>query len=116
YHSLLYVLETTRQFVMLIAHALEGIPLGMPINLISVRVRLDEPLPRDLPLRFHCVRQPVQRVGTMAIAHINLQLHAPHRQSGDSAIKAQVVDVDTYARQRGLAVSGLPVRSRDGDT
>jgi 3-oxoacyl-(acyl-carrier-protein) synthase len=104
HHSMLYVLETTRQFVMLIAHSLEDIPLGLPINLVSLRVRVDQPVPRDLPLRFHCSRQPVQRIGKMAIANITLELHTPQGRIGDSTIKAQVVDADTYSRQRGLAV------------
>jgi hypothetical protein len=98
-------MEATRQFAMLVAHQVEQIPMGMQMNLASVRVRLNAPVPRDMPLRFLCSRQPAQRIGRMMIANINFELHTPLGKIGESGIKAQVVDVETYARQRGLSAN-----------
>src|SRR5262249_53866024 len=75
-YSLLYLLETTRQFVMLLAHLIEKIPLGMPINLASIRVSLTEPVPRGDRLRLFCSPQPIQRLGQMTLANIAIELHS----------------------------------------
>lgn len=101
-YSLLYLLETTRQFVMLVAHMLEKIPLHMPMNLLRISLQLDQPVPRTEHLRFLCCRQPVQRLGNMTIADISLELHTASGRIGSSAIKAQVVDQEVYLKQRGL--------------
>lgn len=98
----LYVFETSRQFVMVIAHELQKIPLGLPINLISIRLRMDQPAPRGEPLHFECVRQPVRRLGSMTLADLTVELHRPNGKIGDITIKAQVVDEATYSKQRGL--------------
>ncbi len=99
-YSLLYLLETTRQCVMLIAHLLERIPLNMPMNLVSVGIQLSRPVPRGVPLQFVCSRQPVRKVGQMTIAHIALDIQAAGESIGRTAIKAQVVDKATYQKQR----------------
>jgi A-factor biosynthesis hotdog domain len=101
---LLYVFEATRQFVMMVAHLREEVPLDMPMNLVSIRLRLDQPAPRGEFLHFECARQPVKRIGRMIMADIAVELHAPWGRIGESSIQAQVVDEETYRRQRGFAV------------
>lgn len=102
-HSLLYVLETARQMLMLIAHTIEAVPLGVPMNLLSVRAETDVPVPRDAPLELRCRREPLRRLGEAVLSDVRLALRAPEGEIGTCEIRAQIVDPATYARQRGLA-------------
>ncbi len=99
--SLLYLLETARQAVMLGAHGVEGIPLGLPMNLLSLRVSLRGPAPRAAALSWRLGRQPFLRVGSMVIGEVRATLLVGTRELGEAVIKAQVVDADTYRGQRG---------------
>lgn len=100
YVSLLYILETARQFVMLLAHVFEGIPLDQPMNLVRIQLWLDRPVPRTARLRMECARQPVRRIGGMVLADLELTLTAGTCHLGGAKIKSQVVDKKTYQQQR----------------
>ncbi|MFN0104692.1 MAG: beta-ketoacyl synthase N-terminal-like domain-containing protein [Bryobacteraceae bacterium] len=100
--SMLYILETARQFIMLLAHVHEGIPLDQPMNLIRIKVWQNRPIPRQARLRFECAKQPVQRIGGMVLAELELTLKSGGHTLGGARIKSQVVDKETYLQQRGL--------------
>jgi hypothetical protein len=88
-----------------VAHQVEQIPFDMPMNLIGIRLHLDRPAPRGVPLRYECHRQPVKKIGSMILADIALELHSLESVIGRSSIKAQVVDQATYRKQRGLGAA-----------
>jgi len=101
--SALYLLEAGRQFALIVAHEYEGIPLGLPMNLLSLRMALDRPLARGELLHMECARQPISRFGSMTLAHFTLELHSSEGRIGEIVITAQVVSEATYLRQRGRA-------------
>lgn len=101
-HSLLYLLEISRQFMMLFAHCVEKIPLDRAMNLISVRLTVQEPFSKDIPIQLEAEPQPAIKIGAMMIAQTRLHLLGANQLLGECVIKAQVVDKETYERQRKL--------------
>ncbi|GAA0766107.1 hypothetical protein LRH25_08545 [Ideonella azotifigens] len=101
FHGPLYLLETARQAVMLGAHGVMGIPLGLPMNLLALELRLAEPAPRAASLAYRLQPQPLRKVDTMTLADVRTVLLEGERVLGEVLIKAQVVDAGTYEQQRG---------------
>ena len=113
-YSLLYLLEISRQFALLLAHGVEKIPPDMPMNLISIHLTLPKPIPKNFPLQLEAKPQPVKQMGTQrgsldpglegraVIAQTQVYLTRANQVLGECTIKAQVVDRETYARQRKL--------------
>lgn len=100
--SPLHLLEAARQVVMLAAHGVLGIPLGMPMNLISVRLACDAPAMREGDLRLRLKPSPLRRLDGTLVSDVGVVIEEGGRAIGEASIKAQVVDVDTYRKQRGL--------------
>jgi len=100
YHSMLYLLETTRQFIMLIAHTIWEVPLGLPMNLLSIQLDLDAPAPRAIPLTLsHCPTR-LDKHQESAIVLVETQLHAGEQRIGKATIVAQALTAEAYRKQR----------------
>jgi hypothetical protein len=99
--SPLYAIEVARQELMLVAHGEVGIPLGMPMNLLGVRVKLDRALPSGAPIRISTTGDTPRRLGSMTLGEVRIDLRGLDGQAlGEVTIKAQVVDPSTYQQQR----------------
>ncbi|MBI4509976.1 MAG: hypothetical protein HY698_10110 [Deltaproteobacteria bacterium] len=106
--SPLYLLEIARQATMLVAHTVENIPLGLPMNLVDVRLALEKPISRSEPLRLEIAPLKQVHLGTTHIARVQVLLCGMTGVLGRVEITAQVVDAETYQKQR----SGSPPASR----
>lgn len=100
YHSMLYLLETARQFIMLIAHTIWEVPLGLPMNLLSIQLDLDAPAPRHRPLTLSHRPTPLDKHEESAIVLVEVQLHSGDQKIGRAAIVAQALTPEAYRKQR----------------
>lgn len=100
YHGMLYLLETVRQFIMLIAHTVWEVPLGLPMNLLSIQLDLDAPAPRALPLTISHHPTRLDTHAESAIVLVETQLHAGEQLIGKAAIVAQALTPEAYRKQR----------------
>jgi 3-oxoacyl-(acyl-carrier-protein) synthase len=101
FHSPLYVLECARQTVMLGAHSVLGIPLGLPMTLLSVRVSLDAPVPRGAALRMRLHETAPKRAWGALLADARVTLLSDRGALGEVRVRAQVQDRAAYEAQRG---------------
>jgi hypothetical protein len=98
--SPLFLLEGARQALMLGAHGVLGIPVGQPMNLVSVSLALDCEVPRGLPLSLHFVPGGERRIDAMTLADVRIAIRGAGRELGAVRIQAQVIDRATYQEQR----------------
>jgi hypothetical protein len=103
FHSPLYVLECARQTVMLGAHSVLGIPLGLPMTLLSVHVSLDAPVPRGAALRMRLHETAPKCAFDALLADARVTLLGDRGALGEVRVRAQVQDRAAYAAQRGVA-------------
>lgn len=96
--SLLYYLEVTRQFVMLMAHLVKKIPLESKMNLISVDVNVKEWV--KPPFKLKLINFTIQKNEDFSLASIEIEYIHEQRSFGSGMIKAQVVDREYYEQQR----------------
>lgn len=61
YLSMLYVLEVTRQYIMLLAHSVFNIPLGIPMILLSLDASLSRPVSKNTELKMIWTRDNPDR-------------------------------------------------------
>jgi beta-ketoacyl synthase-like protein/A-factor biosynthesis hotdog protein len=111
--SMLYFLEVGRQCLMLVAHTRLGVPLGLPMSLVSLEFHLDAPIPRHAPLVLVPQAHAEPWNGIIQTSRFEMQLHrarsdgdgvgAPGAALGRVAIVAQVIDKQLYHRQRRSA-------------
>jgi hypothetical protein len=104
--SMLYFLEIARQCLMLVVHTRLGVPLGVPMSLLSLEFGLRAPIPRDTPL----VLVPDTRAdpwnGLVQTSRFGTKLYrfsdadGPGEPLGTVTIFAQVIDKQLYHRQR----------------
>lgn len=97
----LYWLETARQFFMLLAHGPAGVPLGLPMNLVSLELELPRPVPRGLPLRLRTTAPAQGFGGGTELERLQCELHGPAGKLGELRVQAMVVDPTEYEQQRG---------------
>lgn len=100
YYSMLYILEIFRQCAMLVAHTLEGIPIGAPMTLINIRIDMMRPLNRNEQFSIEYVPQKSSKIGDILIADISMTLAGPGGIIGTGTIVSQVSGQDTYRSQR----------------
>jgi len=107
--SMLYFLEIARQCLMLVAHTRLGVPLGLPMSLVSLQFSLHAPIPRGTPLVLVPETQADPWNGVIQTARVGMTLRrldeagAPGEPLGTVAIVAQVIDKHLYTQQRHLA-------------
>jgi len=100
HYGMLYLLETTRQFVMLIAHTVWEVPLGLPMNLLSIQLDLDRPAPRGVPVTISHRPTPLGQHQESAIVVVETQLSAGGQPLGRATVVAQALTKEAYAQQR----------------
>ena len=106
--SMLYFLEVGRQCLMLVAHTRLGVPLGLPMSLVSLEFNLNAPIPRGTPLVLLPQAHSEPWNGIIQTSRFEMQLRratdADHDASlGTVAIVAQVIDKSLYSKQRKSA-------------
>ncbi|CAN5281759.1 hypothetical protein BH11PSE11_BH11PSE11_07520 [soil metagenome] len=100
YYGMLYLLEVTRQFVMLIAHTVWNVPLGLPMNLLSIQLDLDHPALRSQPLTISCRPGALGEHRDSAIVVVEAELYAGDQRIGRASIAAQGLSSQAYRQQR----------------
>ena len=105
-YGMLYLLETTRQFVMLIAHTVWNVPLGLPMNLLSIQLELDRPLGADETLTIAHRPTPLAEHSESAIVVVETRLSSGSQPIGRASIVAQALTVEAYAKQRHATATG----------
>jgi 3-oxoacyl-(acyl-carrier-protein) synthase len=100
YYSMLYLLEVTRQYVMLIAHQVWNVPLGLPMNLLSIQLNLDHPAPRGVPITISYQPKPLEEHQESAIVLVEAQLCSGETPIGKAVIFAQALTAEAYKKQR----------------
>jgi len=100
HYGMLYLLETTRQFVMLIAHTVWEVPLGLPMNLLSIQLDLDRPAPRGLPVTISHKPTALGQHQESAIVVVETQLSSGGLPLGRATVVAQALTKEAYAQQR----------------
>lgn len=100
HYGMLYLLETSRQFVMLIAHTVWGVPLGLPMNLLSIQLELQRPAPRGVPITISHRPAPLAAHQESAIVVVETQLSAGGLELGRATVVAQALTKEAYALQR----------------
>jgi hypothetical protein len=83
-----------------------GVPLGLPMNLIELRVTLERPLARSAALRFGLPPTRLSGPAAARLARVRLELHDAAGRLGGAEVTAQIVDQETYRRQRRLDSKG----------
>ncbi|MGE5385623.1 MAG: beta-ketoacyl synthase N-terminal-like domain-containing protein [Betaproteobacteria bacterium] len=101
YYGMLYLLETARQFLMLVAHTVWEAPLGMPMNLLSIQLDLERPAPRGLPITISYHPSHLADHQDSAIVLVETRLQSGGQDIGKAAIVAQALTPDAYKKQRG---------------
>lgn len=100
YYGMLYLLETSRQFLMLVAHTVWEAPLGMPMNLLSIQLELERPAPRGQPITISYHPNPLADHQDSAIVLVETRLQSGGADIGKAAIVAQALTPDAYKKQR----------------
>ena len=95
-----YLLETTRQFVMLIAHTVWNVPLGLPMNLLSIQLDLERPVRHDETVTIAHRPTPLATHEESAIVVVETQLNSSVHHIGRATIVAQALTREGYAKQR----------------
>jgi hypothetical protein len=97
--SALYYAEVTRQFVMLLAHLRQKIPLSTKMNLIATEFFLSDWVKPPFEMRLNTFT--LTETEDYLVADVTVDyLHLGHT-FGCGKIKAQVVSAEYYAAQRG---------------
>jgi len=100
FHSCLYLLEASRQCGLLITHALGGVPLELPMILLSARMMVTRPAYREDSLRVSYSPQTGSSFKLNIIQSMDLELSAAGQVLGKTTISALIVDKEEYRRQR----------------
>jgi 3-oxoacyl-(acyl-carrier-protein) synthase len=100
WHLPLYLLETGRQMMMLLAHGVMGVPLGVPMNLIRLRLSLSRPIFRSTSLVLEARRHKLIEAPGSLLAEIEIHFVCDGVDCGQIAITAQVVDHEKFIEQR----------------
>ncbi|WP_411754119.1 beta-ketoacyl synthase N-terminal-like domain-containing protein [Serratia sp. (in: enterobacteria)] len=90
--SMVYFLEIARQCYMQIAHDVLQIPLGVPMNLVTLHLSLNAPIPRQRTLNVMADKQPLLAGNLGRTNTINLILQADRQRLGEARIVAQVLE------------------------
>lgn len=90
--SMVYFLEIARQCYMQIAHDVLQIPLDVPMNLVTLHLTLDAPIPRQRTLRVIADKQPLLTAWLGRTNTINLLLQVGRQRLGEARIVAQVLN------------------------
>lgn len=99
-YGTLYLLETTRQFVMLIAHTVWNVPLGLPMNLLSIQLDLERPVRHDESITISHRPMPLAAHEESAIVVVDCKLASAGVAIGRATIVAQALTRAGYAKQR----------------
>lgn len=99
-YSMLYLLETIRQFSLLTAHTYGGISLDASFILLSFRFSLRRPVFRHETLRLNSRRQPAFGFGGVVMGTIEVILYAGDEPLGEGSIKSLAVHKEIYKIQR----------------
>ncbi len=102
YYPPVYLLETTRQFLMQIAHRAMDIPTQTPMNLLSFKTSLRIPARRLANLHLLWNEEQPVKTGNMVLANVKTSIYDDNNYLGESSIMAQAVDPETYRSQRNL--------------
>lgn len=100
HYGMLYLLETSRQFVMLLAHTVWEVPLGLPMNLLSIQLDLERPAPRGVPVTISHKPTPLGQHQDSAIVVVETRLSAGGQPLGRATVVAQALTKEAYAQQR----------------
>ncbi len=101
----LYLLESARQLATWAGHTLYHVPMGHPMNLISVDMRLVRPIQPGETLSMVHEQNDAQAAVLQDIVRLPVVIYSGEQRVGEIGITAQAVDKHTYLKQRNLEVS-----------
>ncbi|WP_416261344.1 beta-ketoacyl synthase N-terminal-like domain-containing protein [Gibbsiella quercinecans] len=90
--SMVYFLEIARQCYMQIAHDVMQIPLGVPMNLVTLHFSLDNAIPRQRTLRVSADKQGLCTGSYGRTNLISLSLQIGQQRLGEARIVAQILE------------------------
>ena len=106
YLSMLYVLEVTRQYIMLLAHSVFNIPMGIPMILLSLEASLSRPVSKNTELKMIWTRDNPDRNPDLRKA-VSLEpvLVENSEIIGRIHLRSYVYDQKQYNKVRGRHVA-----------
>ena len=100
FYSMLYLLETSRQFGTLLVHTVIDIPMGSAMTLLTVAIALERLPYRNELLRLVYQSQKGLKIGQSAFGTMEFSLHGSSERIGTISTTSIVDDRQAYQTTR----------------